>query len=88
VPARGGPISRAAKVLSISLALPEPTEEERMYKKGGRWLCTVRRPSQLCALPALTFSVFAESETLSIPLNSTVASADHSAPSSGLYSSH
>jgi hypothetical protein len=35
--ARGGPMSRTAKVLSISLALPEPTVDEVVYKKGT-WL--------------------------------------------------
>lgn len=35
VAAPRGAISRTDKVLSITLALPDPTEEEVMYKKGG-----------------------------------------------------
>jgi hypothetical protein len=31
-----GPVKRVSKILSITLALPDPTDEELMYKKGAQ----------------------------------------------------
>jgi hypothetical protein len=38
---------RIGKVLSVTLALPQPTEEEILYKKGAPFSLYVLRPEAL-----------------------------------------